>query len=244
FETSVEFYGSREPYSDALFAAVADRLHLAGRERLIDLGCGPAQLALGPAPFVQEVVGVDIEPAMLELAHRNAEALGIALQLVASRVEDLPSSIGNFELVTVGRALHWMDRAATLDVLDRIVAPSGHIAICAATADSDVNRWVSAYRAVRQAWTVETEEQRYRIDHDAWFAPSRFRRIDELRLVSTRTVTVAEIVRRSLSMSTTAPAVLGDRRSLYESEIARAVSPFAHGGMLDEHVACTAAFFG
>ena len=37
--------------------------------------------------------------------------------------------MGPFRLVAMGRAFHWMDRAATLAMLDRIVTPDGGVAL-------------------------------------------------------------------------------------------------------------------
>src|SRR6185295_16370612 len=37
--------------------------------------------------------------------------------------------MGPFRLVTMGRSFHWMDRAATLAMLDKIVAPGGAVAL-------------------------------------------------------------------------------------------------------------------
>ena len=60
FETTAQTYAARrEPYPQAFFAAVADALKLQGRETLIDLGTGPGLLALGFAPYVGRVYGVD-----------------------------------------------------------------------------------------------------------------------------------------------------------------------------------------
>ena len=42
---------------------------------------------------------------------------------------DLTPDMGPFRLVTIGRAFHWMDRAATLAMLDRIVAPAAAVAL-------------------------------------------------------------------------------------------------------------------
>jgi ubiquinone/menaquinone biosynthesis C-methylase UbiE len=52
-----------------------------------------------------------------------------------------------FDLVTIGLALHWMDREATLATFDRILAPGGRILICGSNAvPGEVNQWVPALR--------------------------------------------------------------------------------------------------
>ena len=62
---------------------------------------------------------------------------------------ELTPEMGPFRLVTIGRAFHWMDRAATLAMLDRIVAPGGAVAFFHdAHPDVPENRWFKTLREV------------------------------------------------------------------------------------------------
>src|ERR1700745_116265 len=132
FATTAALYEQfRPPYPAEFFRAVAQKLGLSKQHALIDLGTGPGLLALGFAPYVGRVVGVDPEPAMLAAARAAAQRAGQALTLIEGRAEDLPESIGRFDLVTIGRALHWMERDALAPLFDRLVAPGGAIAVCA-----------------------------------------------------------------------------------------------------------------
>jgi SAM-dependent methyltransferase len=242
FETTVPFYARyREPYPAVFFSAVAERLGFRGDEKLLDVGCGPGLLAVGFAPFVGSCTGVDPEPAMLAAARAAAQAAGVELRLIEARVEDLPAGIGAFDLVTIGRALHWLNREATLQVLNRIVAADGAVLSCGTrTSGSDLNPWAKPYEAVTRAWASEPDDQlyrrRYHIDHAAWFAGSRFQMVEEIKLTYRHRVTIADLVGRALSKSTTSPEVLGDRRAAFEDAIGKALEPFAVEGVLDEEV--------
>jgi 2-polyprenyl-3-methyl-5-hydroxy-6-metoxy-1,4-benzoquinol methylase len=110
FASTVEFYTRyREPYCPEFFRTVAERLALRGDEALLDIGCGPAPLAIGFAPFMASTTGLDPEPAMIEAAKEAAEQAGAPLTLRLGRIEDF--SAGElFDIVTIGRALHWLDR--------------------------------------------------------------------------------------------------------------------------------------
>ena len=126
FATTVALYEElRTPYPPCFFREAAQRLALDRQHALIDLGTGPGLLALGFAPYVGRIVGVDPEPAMLAAAKNAAERASQAFTLIAGKAEDLPEDIGSFDVVTIGRALHWMDREATLARLERLVAPAG-----------------------------------------------------------------------------------------------------------------------
>src|SRR5262249_58558123 len=106
FATTAELYEQyRPPYSAEFFRAVARKLALSKRYALIDLGTGPGLLALGFAPYAGRVVGVDPEPEMLAAARSAAARAGAEVTFIEGRAEDLPESIGGFDVVTIGRAL-------------------------------------------------------------------------------------------------------------------------------------------
>ena len=143
----------RPPYPPAFFRRVAGQLGFKSEYALIDLGTGPALLALGFAPYVGRIVGVDPEPAMIAAARTAAERAGQALTLIEDKAEALPADLGSFDVVTIGRALHWMDRDATLALLERLVAPEGVILVCSShTAGNGRNPWLEEYNKARSDW--------------------------------------------------------------------------------------------
>ena len=245
FDSTVEFYTKyREPYPAEFFRQVAEKLELHGRERLLDAGCGPAPLAIGFAPFVGSCVGLDPESEMLASAREEAGQDGVRLELIQGRIEELPADAGLFELVTIGRALHWFDREKALDVLDRIVAPGGAIAICAAISPrTAVNPWAARFHEVRMSWADPPDESCYRVDFEKWFEGSRLQGAGRVEVIERRQVTVRDLVQRALSMSNTSPAVLGDRRADFEAAMADALEPFSANGVLEETVVAGALIF-
>jgi SAM-dependent methyltransferase len=63
------------PYAPGLADALRHDLGLHGRERLLDVGCGPGTIARLLAPLFEAVVGLDPDPGMLaEAARLGAEA--------------------------------------------------------------------------------------------------------------------------------------------------------------------------
>jgi hypothetical protein len=107
---------------------------------------------------------------------------------IEGRAETLPTSIGTFDVVTIGRALHWMDPEATRAVLDRVVAPHGSVLICRAGSVADSrNPWLVAYDAARKRWTEKSGADRYGLDADAFFADTRFRRGETISVETEQT---------------------------------------------------------
>jgi len=90
---------------------VAEKLNLSRQHSLIDLGTGPGLLASALPPMSAH----RRRRSGTGDARRRAAGGGarvIALTLIESKAEDLPAGTGHFDIVTIGRALHWMDRDA------------------------------------------------------------------------------------------------------------------------------------
>ena len=244
FATTVPYYNRyREPYPQTFFETIAKRLNLSGRERLGDIGCGPAPLAIGFARYVGSCTGVDPEPTMLGAARAQAAESGVTLNLVEARIEHLPDTLEAFDIVTIGRALHWMEPQATSRALERIVVEGGWIVVCAASAPAPNNPWLEPYNEIRNHWVDHRGEERYPADAEQRFAGSRFRFVERIAVSFTHSVTIEELVGRSLSRSTTSPQVLGQRLAEFEQALAQALRPFASDGTVGEEIHARALIF-
>ena len=245
FATAAGYYSYREPYPPEFFAHVASRLLLSAKTRMLDIGCGPGNLAIGFAPFVGVSTAIDVEPEMLHAAQAAAKSAGVEISFVQQPIERLEASANSFDFVTIGRALHWLSPEPTLAVLEEVVSPAGRIAICGSKAsDSTANAWNAEFTRLRRAWSADPDESRYRIDVDRWFAPSSFRNLDEVEVPYRHGVSIPELVARALSFSTTSPEVLGERRAEFEAEVAAALLPFATNNAVEEELLVTATIVG
>jgi ubiquinone/menaquinone biosynthesis C-methylase UbiE len=252
FDSTVPYYTRyRAPYPASFFLEVArregllDAGHRATNARLIDIGCGPGSLAIGFAPYMRQCVGVDIETAMLAAARVEAARAGVHVDLIQARIEDLPRDIGCFQAVTVGRALHWFDRDEALAVLERILDATGWIAICGTrTHSAAAQGWDGGkFHDVRRAWSSDHDETRYHINLEEWFRGSRFHKSGQVEITESHRVTIADLIGRALSLSTTSPEVLGERRPAFEAAMREALEPLSDGGEFDEKVTAIATLF-
>jgi len=241
FETTAASYAARrEPYPAAFFAAVADKLALAGSERLIDLGTGPGVIAIGFAPYVGEIFGVDSEPAMVAAAEKAASDAGLSFPVRLGRAEDIGAEFGVFDLVTIGRALHWMDREAMLAALDSMLAPGGRILICGARSAKN-NPWSEAYERVLRAWSGGGDGHRRLYEH--FFNSTRFGPVAEVQVEKRETITAGALFERALTRSTTSPAVIGERVEAFKAELLQALAPFFGDGERVEVIEARARIF-
>jgi len=238
FASTAPFYRRyREPYPAEFFRAAAVRLGLTGRERLVDAACGPAPLAIGFAPFVGTVVGVDPEAKMIADAKVAAAEAGVTIDLKQARFEEAGESLGSVDVVTIGRALHWLPRERTLALLDQAVVAGGWILVGGAlTSKAAVNRWSKTFYRTVWEWSPELTSRRYLLRAERWFAGSRFRKVGDVAVTLRRRVTVEDLIGRALSLSTSSPARLGRRRADFERALREGLKPFAPDGALLEEI--------
>jgi SAM-dependent methyltransferase len=234
FASTVAYYESaRPPYGEAFFFAVAEPLGFDRNGRLLDVGTGPGLLAIGFAPFFGEVVAIDPEAAMLEAARSAVERAGVAVQLIEGRFETLPEDIGTFEVVTIGRAIHWLDPEPAQRTLDRIVASQGMTLVCHAASVADGrNPWLDVFHAVRGRWSGERPKR----DHSAVFAGGRFVARETIRIETAYAVPIERLADRVLSMSASSAERLGDEVPAMRRAILEALAPFAADSVIDEIV--------
>jgi Methyltransferase domain len=248
FATTASLYEHlRPPYPPEFFSTVTETLALSKRHTLIDLGTGPGLLALGFAPYVGRIVGVDPEPLMIVAAREAAARAGQDFALIEGKAEDLPEDIGRFDVVTIGRALHWMERGATLALLDRILANDGSILICASFSAADErNPWLDTYDATRKAWADKGREPaggrgaRLHRELAAFLDGSPFHVASQIRVETSHTIGIADMARRVLTYSSSSPAVLGDKVDAMLADVETRLAPLTQDGRITEVVVSTA----
>jgi SAM-dependent methyltransferase len=109
---------------------VAAELAARGRARravIVDLGCGPGDLALELAHRLRDarIVGVDVSPSMMQLASRHATIDG-RLRFVVGDAEALPFADESVDLVVSTLSLHhWTRPGAVFDEISRVLRPGG-----------------------------------------------------------------------------------------------------------------------
>lgn len=237
----------RPPYPGEFFLSVAQKLGLSERCALIDLGTGPGLLALGFAPYIGRIVGVDPEPAMLQAARQAAARAGHELTLIAGKAETLGPEIGTFDIVTIGRALHWMDRDATLARLDGLVARDGAILICASFSVTDGrNPWLDGYNEIRRRWSPAKlwEEAgkgvRTHRDLPAFFRGSAFAPTEVVTVETSHTVSMQDLAQRTLTYSSSSPEALGDNVEAMVQDVESHLASFSRHGSIAETIVSTA----
>jgi SAM-dependent methyltransferase len=116
---------------------VIDEAEVSAGDRVIDVATGNGNAALVAAARGAEVLGIDVEPALLALAHRRASAAGMKIEWLEADAEALPVADGQADVVvSVFGSMYAADHAAAARELVRVLAPSGRLVLAAWTPGS------------------------------------------------------------------------------------------------------------
>ena len=108
--------------------ALVSRHPIPARARVIDLGCGPADIPtrLAAARPYASVVGIDASPAMLAFGRETIRNRAPRVRLICARLSHLPFADRTFDVVISNSLLHHLpDPAVLWREVARLVAPGG-----------------------------------------------------------------------------------------------------------------------
>ena len=238
FDETVAYYvRHRIRYADRLIRMVCSDAGLTRSHRAMDLGCGPGFIANQLAPFAQEVIGVDPNSAMLDAAWEEARAVGadnVDFRLGSSL--DLSIVDGPFQLVTMGRSFHWMDRETTLSSLERLVADEGSIALLSDhMIDAPENRWWPAFVSICTEFGKRDE---FMPKSKTWepdvsiLMRSAFSDLHKVSLFTRHSWTIDDAIGLALSRSTTSHSKLGGAKPQFEAAMRKTLDTYLIDGRL------------
>jgi ubiquinone/menaquinone biosynthesis C-methylase UbiE len=231
FEGCAPYYEQgRPPYSPALADALRDALGLDGRGRLLDVGCGPGRVTLLLAHLFEEVVGLDPDRGMIAEAERITAARGVGnARFVRERAELLPAGLGTFRVATFAASFHWMDRPKVARAVRGMVEPGGAaVQVDTRAYRSPVEDAVDELR-VRYLGTDKRAGQSIRntspSGEDDVFRAAGFRPMEVVTVPDGRVLarSVDDLIAQSLSSSSTAPHLFGERLDDFVTEVREAL---------------------
>ena len=240
FKDASRYYTTGRPtYPQLLATRVAQRVSVSRNDDVLDLGTGPGFLAIDFAPLARAVTGVDPSLDMLSAATANANAAGLDIRFVRGSSYELGPHLGRFKLVTIGRAFHWMDRPATLALLEALVEAGGGVALFGETyPDVPANAWRPAFQATIDSYSTDDPARpkiRAAASHESVFLDSSFDHLERVSVLEPRRTPIERLVDRALSFASAWHGRPGSREQDLAGEIRRVVAPYADGeGLVHE----------
>ncbi len=150
-DTRAEFFRSGELYMERMMAAVRELYELSPKSA-VDFGCGVGRLTIPLARRVDRAVGIDVSPAMLEVARRNAAEAGRTnIEWIVSG-DSLSALKGQFELIHSFIVFQHIPVRRGLAIAERLLehlAPGG-VAVLQFTYWDSNPRWRRVLRGLRK----------------------------------------------------------------------------------------------
>lgn len=210
-------------------------------DRLLDLGCGAGDFTRVLADLVPdgEVVGLDAQPSMVEVARAGALP---NQSFVTGAVQDLaelfptPDGDASFDAVTSRAVLHWVPRADLPGVLaqaHRLVRPGGWLRIeCGGAGNvgavvETFDRIAAAYDGPAAPWSFLTAGEYLELTERAGFVPGDdgYVRTVAQRRAFTRESLVGWL--QSQAIEAYAAGIEPGRRDEFRAEVVDRVDEFA-----------------
>lgn len=99
-------------------------------ERWLDVATGTGAVALRAARAGAEVVGIDITPALIEVAQKHAAQEPVSIRFDVGDAQELPYEDASFEVVSSAHGVNFAsDQARAAAELARVCRPEGRVGI-------------------------------------------------------------------------------------------------------------------
>lgn len=214
FEGTADWYVRYRPrYPRELIDLLAEAAGLDGTGRLLDLGTGPGFIAAALAPYVEEAVAVDADADMLARVPPG-------IRTVHARAEDVDESWGEFRLVTIGRALHWLEPDMLTARLPRVTP---QVALLGEPERGDALTIV--HEVAEDMLGPRPRSAQLTVRYVDALRASVFSDVVVLEVEDERTWTPDEVIGFAYSTSFASLARLGDRRAEFERRVRERLAP-------------------
>jgi SAM-dependent methyltransferase len=227
---AAKYYQYRNAYLPVFFEGCAQTLDLDGSQRLLDVACGTGVVARGFSPYVDSIIAFDESKDMVQIAADDSSDYP-NIQILHSTFDDLDLS-GEFDLVTFGRSIHWMDRATTLSTLGRLLKPGGHIIVCGSGFSKKNVGWTRAYFDIWPRWWRGKKAGSF--DGQDIFRKSAFAATHYITSEVVRKLSVEDLINISLSYSGLTESVEAARDD-FRHDLEVALRPFLRNGTIEAH---------
>lgn len=118
-------YLEHRPFPRAIVTDIAAQSCLSAQSRVLDLASGPGSLALALAERTPHVTIMELSRGFVAAATQEAQRRGLPLDAINESCNRLAQHDGQYDLITISQALHWLDDIAACKGVCRVLADNG-----------------------------------------------------------------------------------------------------------------------
>ena len=123
--------GYRLNYVDAMARSIRETVGLEPKMRIVDFGAGTGLLSERIAPFVEEIIAIDVSPSMIEKLRGKQEGFPCHLEIRQMDLCAEPFGEDPVDGIISSMTLHHIDDPVTLfRIFHRMLKPGGFLALC------------------------------------------------------------------------------------------------------------------
>ncbi len=126
-QSIVHAYQHRAPYPEETFE-ILQELMAPANPWILDLGCGPGDLARYMTTFAERVDAIDFSEGMIAQGRTLEGGERRRLTWIVGSAEESPLT-GQYGLITAAESIHWMEWKTLFPRLRRALAPGAFLAI-------------------------------------------------------------------------------------------------------------------
>ena len=189
--------GSMTKRCERIVAAM--RKHLPPGSRILDFGCGTADVSSACASAGFEVVAVDQSAKMIDRARSRFDSEKLKFEVISSDSEALPYAAGSFDAVLASSVLEYVsDPLAYFREFHRVCRPGGYLLFTVPNLANPI-RWLETI----ERRLITDSPDRLRLDRAAYlrYSKNRFRQGKWVELMSQAGWAVREIRGRNLTLT-------------------------------------------
>ena len=224
----VDNYRFRPPYPAQLYQRLVASLPPGGW--LLDIGCGPGQIARNLSRYCDRVVAVDPSLAMLALARSLEHGQAANIDWLHGKAEDAELGSARFAMVVAANSIHWMETDRLFARLKNHVARQHCFAVISGD-DAHDPAWRADWVPFLVKWIPIATGERFDLERKSaeWSAYKHHLDIElsQTLISSPQTQSVADFIACQHSRDAFAPARLGERMAEFDAELRELLVPHA-----------------
>lgn len=249
FQGAAWYYSRYRPkYPPVVFDLLSELFQLDGKGRLLDLGCGAGLITIPFRDRFEEVVGLDPDPEMLKEAKQEAEAVAAKnITWLEQQAEFISPALGEFRLITIGRAFHWMQRELVIERIYELLSRDGGVAIVKTHEDpwNSEHPWKKAAIAVVRKWLGDQRRtgnggkgvwKPLEVSHEEILERSPFARSATYEVKFEQSWTIETFLGYLYSTAFCLPSFVGNNAQQFETDLKEALLSVEPSGQFKEEL--------